>query len=70
MRLYWIGRLSYNAFINANCFPCIIALSCRDLVYAINLKCTLISPPYLNLNRLLVKRQLDNPSPGAVTGEN
>ena len=25
---------------------------------------------YLNLNSLLVKRQIDNPSPGAVTGEN
>ena len=24
----------------------------------------------LNLNSLLVKRQIDNPSPGAVTGEN
>ena len=66
VRLYWIERLSHNAFINANCFPCMVALSCRDLVYAINLKRTLISPPYLNLNRLLVKRQLDNPSPRAV----
>ena len=25
---------------------------------------------YLNLNSLLVKRQIDNPSPGAVTGGN
>ena len=24
----------------------------------------------MNLNSLLVKRQIDNPSPGAVTGEN
>ena len=26
--------------------------------------------PSLNLNSLLVKRQIDNPSPGAVTGGN
>ena len=25
-------------------------------------------PHYMNLNSLLVKRQIDNPSPGAVTG--
>ena len=25
---------------------------------------------FLNLNSLLVKRQIDNPSPGAVTGGN
>ena len=28
------------------------------------------TPLNLNLNSLLVKRQTDNPSPGAVTGEN
>ena len=30
----------------------------------------ILSEPILNLNSLLVKRQIDNPSPGAVTGGN
>ena len=44
-----------------NCAEAIEQLS-RDCFYNLNLN--------LNLNSLLVKRQIDNPSPGAVTGGN
>ena len=37
------------------------------LLYA---SCGIILNLNLNLNSLLVKRQIDNPSPGAVTGGN
>ena len=38
--------------------------------YGFVLKFVITSPLNLNLNSLLVKRQIDNPSPGAVTGGN
>ena len=43
--------------------PILMNLASKSMIHrALNLN--------LNLNRLLVKRQIDNPSPGAVTGGN
>ena len=48
------------------CYICIPQFIVRNMTQSVSYFALL----NLNLNSLLVKRQIDNPSPGAVTGGN
>ena len=54
----------------AGCFQRLEKAGCQWLSSNKKKKCLSVDLLNLKLNSLLVKRQIDNPSPGAVTGGN